>query len=63
MDGLVPHLIHPAPNEEAMFIDEKNSNRKWQDSEDLEINQIDEYKTLNDLGKNAPIPEGHTKIP
>ena len=46
-----------------MFIDEKNSNRKWQDSEDLEINQIDEYKTLNDLGKNAPIPEGYTKIP
>ena len=53
----------PRDHEEAVFIDEKNGNRKWQDAESLEIAQIDEYNTTRDLGLNAPVPEGYTKIP
>ena len=53
----------PRSHEEAVFINEKNGNRKWQDSEDLEINQLFEYDTFESLGKGAPIPEGYKKIP
>jgi hypothetical protein len=35
----------------------------WQDSEELEKNQLHEYSTFEDQGLNAPTPEGHTKIP
>ena len=53
----------PRNHEEAVFIDEKNGNTKWQDSEKLEIGQLDEYNTFKSLGKNAPVPPGFQKIP
>ena len=53
----------PRNHEEAVFIDEKNGNTKWQDSEKLEIQQLADYDTFQDLGKGTPIPEGHQKIP
>ena len=53
----------PRNHEEAVFIDEKNGNTKWQDSEKLEIKQLADYNTFQDLGKGTPIPEGHQKIP
>jgi len=53
----------PRHHNEAVHIDNKNGNRKWQDSEDLEISQLGEYDAFKDLGLGAPIPEGHTKIP
>jgi hypothetical protein len=48
---------------EAVEIDEKNGNTLWQDSEELERNQLHEYSTFEDQGLNAPIPEGYAKIP
>ena len=53
----------PRSHEEAVFIDEKNGNTKWQDSEKLEISQLMEYDTFKSLGLNAPVPEGYKKIP
>ena len=53
----------PRNHEEAVFIDEKNGNTKWQDAEQLEIAQLFEYDTFKDLGKGTPIPKGYQKIP
>ena len=53
----------PRSHEEAILIDEKNGDRKWQDSEDLELSQLWECNTFEALGKGAPIPEGYKKIP
>ena len=53
----------PRNHEEAVFIDEKNGNTAWQESEKLELNQLNEYETFNDLGLGAPRPEGYTRIP
>ena len=53
----------PRDHEEAVFIDEKNGNTKWQDSEVLERQQLQDYNTFRDLGLGAPIPEGYQKIP
>ena len=53
----------PRDYDEAMLIDEKNGNDKWQQSIALEMSQHEEYETFENLGKGTPIPEGHTKIP
>ena len=53
----------PRSHEEAVKIDKKNGNRKWQDSEDLELDQLWEYDTFEDRGLGAPIPKGYKKIP
>jgi len=53
----------PRDHEEAMFIDEKNGNTKWGDSEELEIKQLHHYSTFKDLGLGAPTPEGYQRIP
>ena len=46
-----------------MLIDEKNGNDKWHQSMALEMAQLNECETFENLGKGTPIPEGHTKIP
>jgi Reverse transcriptase (RNA-dependent DNA polymerase) len=53
----------PRHHEEAVKIDEKYGNTKWQDAERLEIQQLFEYEAFEDKGLGAPIPEGYTKIP
>jgi hypothetical protein len=53
----------PRNHDEAVFIDERNGNTKWQDAEQLEIAQLFEYDTFKDLGKGTPIPKGYQKIP
>jgi hypothetical protein len=53
----------PRNHEEAVRIDEKFGNTRWQDAEVLEIAQLFEYNTFTDKGLGAPIPEGYTKIP
>ena len=45
------------------MIDEREGNWKWQDSEDLELKQLFEYKTFKDLGKGIPTPDGYKQIP
>ena len=53
----------PRNHEEAVRIDEKFGNTRWQDAEKLEIAQLLEYNTFVDKGLGAPIPEGFQKIP
>jgi hypothetical protein len=53
----------PRNHEEAVFINNKAGNTKWQDAEKLEITQFFEYDTFRDMGKGTAIPEGYQKIP
>jgi hypothetical protein len=59
----------PRDYQEAVELDKKNGNTKWQDAVALELSQIDEYHTFEDIGKaiykgnqivNAP--QGYKKI-
>ena len=45
-----------------MRLDEKNGNKRWQEAIDIELAQIDEYKTFQDLGKGTAAPPGYKKI-
>ena len=53
----------PRNHQEAVMIDEREGNRKWQDSEDLELKQLFDYETFSDLGKGVPTPDGYKQIP
>ena len=46
-----------------MLIKEHEGNRKWQDAEELELKQLFEYDTFDDLGLGATLPDGYKKIP
>ena len=52
----------PWNHEQAVAIDERNGNTRWQDAEALEISQLDEYETFHDKGKNGIPPLGYKKI-
>ena len=51
----------PRNHKEAVELDNKNGNRKWQDAEDLELDQLDEYETFNDIGKRR-LPRNYRYI-
>ena len=53
----------PRNHQEAVMIDEREGNRRWQDAEELELKQLFEYDTFEDLGKGVPTPDGYKKIP
>ena len=53
----------PRNHQEAVMIDEREGNRKWQDSEELELKQLFDYDTFKDLGKGIPTPDGYKQIP
>ncbi len=53
----------PRHHKEAVFIDDKNGNTKWQDSEALELKQLFDYDSFEDKGKNAVLPDKYTVIP
>ena len=40
----------PRNHDEAIFIDERMGNTKWQDAEKLELKQLFDYDTFKDLG-------------
>ena len=44
-------------------MDKENGNTYWQDTMKAELDQLFEYKTFRDLGKNAPKPQGYQEIP
>jgi hypothetical protein len=54
----------PRTYREALEIDAKNGNTKWQDAVSLELSQIDEYSTFTDIGHKdqAKIPKGYQKL-
>ena len=43
-------------------LDEKNRNTRCQDSNSLEMKQLDEYNTFNDMGTDVIPPKGYKKI-
>ena len=45
-----------------MDLDKKNGNTKFKECTDLELKQIDDYKTFLDLGKGTKAPDGSKKI-
>ena len=53
----------PRSREEALEIDEMEGNNLWEEADELEVQQILDYDTIESIGKGAPIPEGYTKIP
>ena len=55
-------FLVPRNHEQAVDIDERNGNTKWQDAEKTETVQLDEYDTFIDKGKGASIPIGYKKI-
>jgi hypothetical protein len=55
-------ILVPKNRKDALAIDAANGNEKWKKSMDVEINQIDEYDTFNNLGKGRPPPRDHNKI-
>ena len=58
----------PKDYNDAIRLDEENSNTHWQDAMDLELTQINEYKVFKDTGKaqfhngKAVTPDGFQKI-
>ena len=43
----------PRSVKEALELDKKNGNTKWQEAMKKEIDQMDEYKTFQDIGRGA----------
>lgn len=52
----------PRTHDQAVAIDERNKNTKWQDAEKLEIQQLRDYECFIDKGLGARIPLGYKKI-
>ena len=52
----------PRNHPEALMLDEKNGNTKWQDSEKKELDQLNEYKTFIDKGIGYRPGKEYTKI-
>ena len=52
----------PRDYDHAVRIDKQNGNTKWQDATSLEMKQLDEYDTFQDLGTTDKPPPGYKKI-
>ena len=52
----------PRNHAEAMRLDQEHGNTKWHDAECLELDQIDEYDTFDDRGKEAIPPKDYKRI-
>ena len=52
----------PRSHDEALKLDTRNGNTKWQDAEQLELSQLEEYQTFKDMGKGLKPLEGYKKI-
>jgi hypothetical protein len=54
----------PRDYKEALYLDKKNGNTKWQDATELEMSQLAEYDTFKDMGHKdtSKAPEGYKKI-
>jgi hypothetical protein len=55
-------ILVPKNKKNAIEINATNGNKRWQQSMDQEIAQIDEYDTFCDMGKGKPPPRDHHKI-
>ena len=55
-------VLVPRTHSQAMEIDVKNGNTKWQDAETTEMSQLSEYQTFVDKVKNGQAPTSYKKI-
>jgi hypothetical protein len=55
-------VIVPRNHAQAVELDKKNGNTKWQDAEGIEMSQILEYNTWIDKGIGGTAPNGYKKI-
>jgi hypothetical protein len=55
------HLV-PRNHQQAIEIDKKNGNTRWQDAKKEELTAILTYGTFNDRGKGKAAPNGYKKI-
>jgi Reverse transcriptase (RNA-dependent DNA polymerase) len=55
-------FLVPRTHAQAVEIDQRNGNTKWQDAEATEMRQLLEYQTFIDKGKGGTAPEGYKKI-
>jgi hypothetical protein len=55
-------VLVPRTHAQAMELDKKNGNTKWQDAEAIEMSQLLEYQTFVDRGKGGQAPAGYKKI-
>ena len=47
---------------DARRLEDISGHTKWTDAENLEMDQLKEYDTFENLGKQAPPPKGYKKI-
>jgi hypothetical protein len=52
----------PRTHAQAVEIDQRNGNTKWQDAEATEMSQLMEYNTFIDKGKGDIAPDGYKRI-
>ena len=52
----------PINYEEALRLDENIGNTRWRDCTQLEIDQLNEYKSFRDQGKTSKVPDGYKTI-
>jgi len=52
----------PRNHSDCVAIDMKNKNTKWQEAEALEMKQLAEHDTFDDLGTGCRPPEGYKRI-
>ena len=54
----------PRDYEHALRLDKQSGTDRWQKATDLELSQIDEYKTFEDKGHKSKVgpPKGYKKI-
>ena len=52
----------PYNHADAMHLDEKNQNTRWQDTETTELGQLDEYDTFDNHGPGGTVPRDYKKI-
>ena len=55
-------FLVPRNHSQAVELDEKNGNTKWQDSEAVEMLQLIEYDTFIDKGESGQPPSGYKRI-
>jgi hypothetical protein len=52
----------PQNDKEADELDRKNGNTKWKDAREVELAQLFEYNTFEDMGEGDKKPQGYKKI-
>jgi hypothetical protein len=52
----------PQLHAQAIVLDNKNNNTKWQDAEATEMGQLLEYQTFIEKGKFGNVPTGYKRI-